>query len=154
MKVVINRCYGGFSLSPKAVELLAERQGKPCYFFKVAGAGKKQGPVAIEEVTGELFWQAYTVPNPDEVAMCQSNWKSMSLKERQASDESWNEISLDDRPDDRADPELVAVVEELGDEASGECAELKIVEIPDGIEWQVNEYDGLEIIEEVHRSWS
>ena len=34
MKIVINKSYGGFSLSPKAVKWLAEKRGQKCYFFK------------------------------------------------------------------------------------------------------------------------
>lgn len=53
----------------------------------------------------------------------------------------------------RATPELVQVVEELGKAASGSCANLVVVEIPDDVEWDIEEYDGWETIEEVHRSW-
>ena len=55
---------------------------------------------------------------------------------------------------ERDDLILIAVVEELGEAADGGCAELKIVEIPDGVNWQIEEYDGLEHIAEVHRTWS
>lgn len=150
MKVVINKCYGGFSLSPKAVRVLAERKGKPCFFFM----GPERKPASEEQAAGELFWNAYTVPNPDEVAISQANWKSMSLTERRESNESWNAITLESRPRDRTDPDLIAVVEMLGDEASGECANLKVVEIPDGVEWEIGEYDGLEEVREAHRTWS
>lgn len=49
---------------------------------------------------------------------------------------------------------LVRVVEELGDEANGRFAELKVVDIPDEVEWQIDEYDGLEWVAEKHRTWS
>jgi hypothetical protein len=55
---------------------------------------------------------------------------------------------------DRDDPVLVRLVEELGDEVNTRYSELKIVEIPDGIEWTVCEYDGLEWVAEAHRTWS
>lgn len=55
--------------------------------------------------------------------------------------------------DDRTNPELVKCVEALGEKASGSCAELKVVEIPDGIEWEIAEYDGNERIAEKHRTW-
>jgi hypothetical protein len=54
---------------------------------------------------------------------------------------------------DRTDPDLIAAVEEMGTAAGGQCATLKIVKIPDGIEWKIDNYDGYESIEEAHRSW-
>lgn len=54
----------------------------------------------------------------------------------------------------RDDPKLVEVVEVLGsDEASGAHSELRIVTIPDDVDWQIEEYDGLEHVAEVHRTW-
>ena len=44
-------------------------------------------------------------------------------------------------------------MKELGNKANGRYSELKIVEIPDGIEWEISEYDGLETVEEKHRNW-
>lgn len=54
----------------------------------------------------------------------------------------------------RDDPVLVQVVEQLGKDADGFCASLKVVEIPDDVEWHINEYDGSEHIAENHRTWS
>lgn len=154
MKLVINRCYGGFSLSPKAVARLAELQGKPCHFFTSSIHGARK-PLTLEEAEKEFMWSAYTVPNPDEVAGNQgANWHSMTMEERGASNARWEAISLDCRPANRADPLLVQVVEELGDAADGQCAELAIVEIPDDVSWEIDEYDGMERVDEVHRSWS
>ena len=51
-------------------------------------------------------------------------------------------------------PILVQVVETLGSEADGRCASLSIVEIPDGVNWHVAEYDGLEHVAENHSTWS
>lgn len=56
--------------------------------------------------------------------------------------------------DKRDDPDLVRIVEELGDAANGRFAELGVVEIPDGVTWYISDYDGIESIHEHHRSWS
>lgn len=53
----------------------------------------------------------------------------------------------------RAEPALIQVVEQLDEEANGEYARLKVVEIPDEVEWEVKEYDGDEWIAELHRTW-
>ena len=53
----------------------------------------------------------------------------------------------------RNDPRLIDCVETLGESANGFLANLKIVEIPDNVEWEIYNPDGMEIIEEKHRSW-
>lgn len=53
----------------------------------------------------------------------------------------------------RDDPILVQVVEEMGDEANGRYSSLKVVEIPDDVDWILQEYDGAEHIAEAHRRW-
>lgn len=55
----------------------------------------------------------------------------------------------------RTDPILISVIEDLGSEkVSGEWARIKIIEIPDDVDWQIGEYDGIEWIEEKHRTWN
>ena len=53
----------------------------------------------------------------------------------------------------RTDPGLVQVVEELGDAADGSHATLRVVEIPDDVEWRIHQHAGWETVHEVHRSW-
>jgi hypothetical protein len=53
----------------------------------------------------------------------------------------------------RNDPILVEIVEQLGEAANRDYAELKVVEIPDDVQWTVEEYDGAEWIAEKHRTW-
>lgn len=89
MKVVINRCFGGFSLSEKAYEYLG------------------------------IPWDGYGY----------------------------------EYTEDRANPKLVKCVEKLGENANGDFAELKVVDIPDDIEWTIEEYDGMEEVSEKHRTW-
>ena len=58
-----------------------------------------------------------------------------------------------DREIERDDPVLVEIVERLGSEANGRYSDLKIVEIPDDVDWEIMEYDGMEHIAEKHRTW-
>lgn len=54
----------------------------------------------------------------------------------------------------RDDPALVQTVEELGAAANGVFARLRVVDIPEGVEWEIAEYDGNEHVAEQHRTWS
>jgi hypothetical protein len=53
----------------------------------------------------------------------------------------------------RDDEHLIAVVELMGSEASNKYSELKIVDVPDDVNWYVEEYDGKEWVAERHRTW-
>ena len=53
----------------------------------------------------------------------------------------------------RDDEKLVQVVEELREAANGHAAVLKVVEIPDDVQWVINKTDGVEHVSEVHRTW-
>jgi hypothetical protein len=54
----------------------------------------------------------------------------------------------------RDDEQLVRVVEELREEANGHCAELKVVAIPDDVQWIIAEANDGERVTEVHRTWN
>jgi hypothetical protein len=58
-----------------------------------------------------------------------------------------------DMTENRADPDLIAVIEELGDKANTRYGSISIVEIPDDVEWHIHEYDGMEHVAENHRTW-
>ena len=59
-----------------------------------------------------------------------------------------------DRDIQRNDPILIDIIETLGFEKSnGYYAELKIVDIPDGINYTICQCDGKEWVAEVHRIW-
>ena len=56
----------------------------------------------------------------------------------------------------RADPDLVLLVEELGELANGSCSYLKIVEGPNGVEdedWFIKDFDGKEKVVTYAREW-
>ena len=75
------------------------------------------------------------------------------------SKEAYKELGLegdgygDEFKHDRSNPKLVEIVEKLGSRANGDVALLKVVKIPDGIEWYIRDYDGRESIYEAHRTW-
>lgn len=52
------------------------------------------------------------------------------------------------------DPLLLQCLDELGQAAWGEGREIKIVEIPDGVEWDIGESEeGYQWVYEKHRIW-
>jgi hypothetical protein len=53
----------------------------------------------------------------------------------------------------RDDPYLVKIVSEMGKAANGAHADLRIVEVPADVEWDIAEYDGNEWVAEKHRTW-
>ena len=144
MKVVINADYGGFGLSPKALKYVADKLGQPIYFFKSSYAYGKYTyiPISPEEAHRSIWGlRAFNIPDPGSVADLNENYDKYN----------W---SFSRYFESRADPLLVEVVEALGDEANGSHAKLKIVEIPDDVEWTIQEYDGWEWVAEKHRTWN
>lgn len=69
-------------------------------------------------------------------------------KESVSDDTIFDEYDLD-----REDKDLIKVVKELGSKANGEYSSLKILTIPDDVNYEIVEYDGREHIAEVHRTW-
>lgn len=76
--------------------------------------------------------------------------KGIDLHARNAVSNRLNYYAIDIERNDSA---LVQTVKNLGRKASGVGAYLYIVEIPDGVEWEIEEYDGLEHVAEQHRTW-
>jgi hypothetical protein len=142
MKIVVNRCYGGFGLSHEAIMRYAEIKGiqlfpireirdlnrdwtKPAKFLMIDDNKQIDNELLIHYVTKPL--------NGDGTYKEDSYWSHYNIE--------------------RDDLSLVKVVEEMGNAANGDCAKLEVVEIPDGIDWGIDEYDGIERVEESHRSW-
>ena len=57
----------------------------------------------------------------------------------------------------RNDADLVTVIEQLGKKASGSilgCSlDIRIITIPNGVEWEICDYDGIEYVREIARNW-
>src|ERR1700690_1726237 len=150
MKVVINACFGGFGLSPLAIKRWAELKGRPCYFFTNVREPldlHKYVPITLEQTEKEFMWFAFDTSNVEDFTIA-SNWHDLSIEQRGIENEKYSQHSLYGRDIERTDLDLIRVVEELGDKANGKFANLSVVEIPDGIEWEIDEYDGNETVEE------
>lgn len=141
MKVVINACYGGFGLSPEGEDAYAKLKGINLYRYQQTKHRYKDGVEQYEKVkkgdcTG-FFYHVYTKDFGDSFSKHPSDeyyWSYRDIK--------------------RNDPDLVSVVENLGEKASGDCASLRVVEIPDDVDYIIDEYDGIEHIAERHRTWA
>lgn len=140
-KIVINKCYGGFNVSHEAILRYAEIKGITLY------------PESIDSAFGGYVY--YTVPKDQRITeVSTQDWYNMPQDDRIAYNEAYRQQTLSDHEFARDDPALVQAVEELGAKANGPCANLAIIETPDGVSWQVEEYDGKEWVAEVHRTWS
>lgn len=147
-EVVINACFGGFSLSAEAEVAYLARKGKQAFFYipdrdSPGGYGKRDYVRVEAKDTHSVISHTVMTEN---------------IGDRVAPDVFW---PGDGHPAywyggdlERDDPDLVAVVRELGAKASGRFASLSIVEIPDHVQWEIEEYDGLEHVAENHRTWS
>lgn len=153
MKIAINKCYGGFGLSAKAQKRFAELQGRPCFFFK-GGLGKPYVPMSLEDASNEIFRSAFDMSDPNSLPKF-DKWHEMTSEDKKALNDLWDSHTIPSSfgSDERTGDVLIRVIEELGDEASGKLAKIKVVEIPDGVDWEIDEYDGVENVREKSRGW-
>lgn len=138
MKVILNKCYGGFGVSQKGYELYAKKKNLDLYMYKRSN----DDFMMFERIQKDesVFLKHYFTVDMGE---------SFSIH----SMENWNGITLylDERH--RTDSVLIEVVEELGEEANDEFADLQIVEIPDDLKYEVIDHDGIERLCEVGKTW-
>jgi len=143
MKIVINECYGGFGLSKEACQRYFDLKGQQVW-------------IEVDKKFSALDMFTVWLVSPAE---------RLEIKEGEA----YHKMSRDERREynwkysqqiwyqgdnlTRNDPILVQVVEEMGDKAWGRYAKLAIVEIPDDVDWIVEEHDGMEWVAEKHRTW-
>ena len=138
MEIVLNKCFGGFSLSAKAIKKYLELEGKECYFYeqsKYSFRDKKDEYSITNEKSNAIFLECSTKYLGEKVDIIPK------------------EYSFYHRDIERTDTNLIKVVKELGSEANGSYANLEIVDIPNNVNWEMHDYDGIETVHEVHRSW-
>ena len=143
MKVVINKCYGGFGLSHEAVMRYFEIKGITVYPEQDTSFGSSK------------FWTYWLVKPENRIESKEGEaFYAMSMEDRVAYNKACSEQTVYPREIERHDPALVQVIEELGHQSWGSFAELVVVEIPDDVNWEIDEYDGMEHVAEVHRVWA
>lgn len=138
VKVVYNSGYGGFSLSGKAIRYFMELKGKTIFAYR---EGKGNTYQKIENPTDEDLgaWDVATFDK--DFGKSFNNYGSEH-------DDHYVSGYMDAEGDyPRHDPELVKTVEDLGSEANGSHAHLKIKELK-GNRYVIDEYDGSERVVE------
>lgn len=137
MKVVINNCFGGFSLSEEGMRAYFARKGKEVY---------TEG--------SSILVSYFDAPRPLEFKIPKHKHFMDRDNPEYENHTRWysaHYLSNSDMP--RDDKDLISVVEELGERANGRFASLLVVDIPDDADWEIAEYDGSEHVAEKHRTW-
>ena len=131
MKIILNKCFGGFDVSTEGYELYAKKKGLELYKYKGNLNFINHEYTKIKGKENELF-KHYFTKDFGEIA--------------KISAEDYEKYNLYLRKENRQDQTLIEVIEELGEKASGSFGELEVVEIPDNSFYKIDEYDGLETL--------
>ena len=130
MKVILNKCFGGFDVSNEAYMLYAKKKGLELYRYASDFVNFKK--CIYKKTNDETLFKNYFIKDMgDNIEISSEDYEKYNLY-------------LDDGY--RQDPILIEVVEELGKKASGRFGELEVVEIPDNCYYKIDEYDGVETI--------
>ena len=135
MKIILNKCFGGFGVSKEAHELYAKKKGLTLYWYEyVFNNGSYKRTTSYSRSDRALikdFGDVVFKPNDDFWDYC---------------------LELDESR--RTDFALIEVVEELGSErASGPCSKLVVVDIPDDLDYVIDDYDGIETLHQRVQTW-
>lgn len=148
-KIVINTQFGGFGLSHEAIMEYAKLKGITLYAWPDEISEKEYGKGLPLD---KYFLVHYTtVPREEYVKITDEERQKPAVVGRYAKS---SKLYFSERDIPRDDADLIKIVSTMKKKANGEFATLKIVRIPDNIEWEIEEYDGLETVAEKHREWS
>lgn len=130
MKIAINVSYGGFRLSNECIMRYFELQNKPVWF--------QNDYVFLVPPCEHIYNKRYN----DNIQNIDTSFEK-----------KWREQSFFPKEIDRSDPFLIKAIQELGLKASGWGSYIKIVDIPDDVDWMICESEGKEWVAEKHRIW-
>lgn len=141
-KVILNKCFGGFDVSVKGYQLYAKKKGRELFVYKAKDFNSFTRNMVydfVENLKDEhSISYTYTTKN-------YGKGKNIELPD--------NAELLYLNSEYRTDKDLIEVVEELGAEASGRFGNLKVVEIPDDLDYVIDEYDGIETLHARVQEW-
>ncbi|BDH82553.1 hypothetical protein [Lactococcus lactis] len=140
MKIVLNKCFGGFSVSHEAKMMIFEKRGVEVFPY-LSKFGDEE--FIYEKLSKEKISGSGPRDITRDVTYFQKDPGLDSFSEDWGEEDKFDSIYLD-FDDDRGNKDLVEVVEELGEKASGKYSNLKVVEIPDGASYEISDYDGIE----------
>jgi hypothetical protein len=132
-KVVFNSCYGGFGLSKEACQRYWDIKGQQVWIeqdtqFK-----------SLDMFTVWLVSPAERIKHKSPTEFCAMTMDERVAYNRAHSEQTWYYMNVS-----RHDPALIQVVEELGEKANGNHANLQIEEV-EGL-YRIDEYDGNESV--------
>lgn len=130
-KVILNKCYGEFGVSDKVYEEYAKAKG-----FNLFRYEKKDIDKFVITDNKNLFLVHYS---------------KIYLGKQCKNIPNEAFLYLDDRY--REDKTLIDIVEKLGEEANGIWSKLVVVEIPDDLDYVIDNYDGIETLHQKVQEW-
>lgn len=140
-KIVISTNNTGLVLSQEAMKMYLKLIGKDCFFYNIDFL---EG-ILNEVIDSSEFSYVYT----------------KHLESGSPSSDLTDEYFFNFDSIQRTDENIIKVIEELGNKAGWKyddfnTVEFKVVEIPDDVDWYIDEYEACdgEFIRETSRTWS
>lgn len=137
MKLVYNACFAGFGLSAKAVRAIAKRKGAArIWEYRYTLGSESAGVDMMIKADGRRK------KNGLFVVFAKKDMGDGPFQRDEPADGG----VIDYGGLSRVDSDLAAVVGEMGASASGVCSELRVLDIPNGAHYAIDEHDGFESV--------